>query len=315
MNRFRKQNKKEGVAPPSSTAPLREFKDDGQATPPSMFLFRLEVAAYWLVPLIIFCAIIAGGIYVAYKYDWFSGDYADTSVRPDYLDDSGEILIPKLLQSHLSAIGGRTALESIQSLRFKGLLKETSGDVAFQILVSLPDKGMVMTDLGQGARHKLVLNGHHAWQVFEFRDGSQKIVPLDEANTKSLIWSLRVHNTFRRLALGGNANGFSARKIEFQGKPCYELTKLMPDGSEFLAVLGAENLYLLKSVEMTPGPNGPELLEVHYHDHRLSSGIVEAHETQTYKGGQLYNQVFLESVEINAGLISALFEVPEELTK
>lgn len=315
MNRFRKQNKKEEGAPPPSTSPLREFKDDGQATPPSKLLFRLEVTAYWLLPLTIFCAIIAGGIYVAYKYDWFSVEYEDSSVRPTYLDDSGEILIPKLLQSHLSAIGGRAALESIQSLRYKGLLKEPSGDLAFQILVSLPDKGMVMTDLGQGARHKLVLNGRHAWQVFEFNDGSQKTVPLDEANTASLIWSLRVHNTFRRLALESKTTGFSARKIEFQGKACYELIKTMLDGSEFLAVLDAENLYLLKSVEMAPNSKGSERLEVHYHDHRLASGIVEAYETQTYKGGQLYNQVFLESVEINPGLISALFEVPEELPK
>lgn len=315
MNRFKKQNQKEDADAPVSSSPLREFKDDSPSTPPSMFLFRLEVTAYWLLPLTIFCVIIIGGFYVAYKYDWFSGEYESSNTRPAYVDDSGKILISELLNSHLAAIGGRAALESIQSLRFKGLLKESSGDVAFQILVSLPDKGMVMTDLGQGARHKLVLNGSLAWQVFEFGDGRQKIVPLDEANTASLVWSLRVHNTFRRLALEGDANGFSGREIEFMGKPCYELVRLMPDGSEFLAVLDAKDLYLLKSIETVPGPEGPERLEVLYRDHRTVSGVVEAYQTQTYKGGQFYNEVFLESTEINPGLISALFDVPEDLSK
>lgn len=315
MNRFKKQSNPQDKKAPASNSPLREFKDDAQATPPSMFLFRLEVTAYWLLPLAIFCFILLGGIYVAYKYDWFSGEYEEAELSPVYVDDSGEILITKLLDSHLAAVGGRSALENIQSLRYKGTLKESSSDVPFQILVSLPDKGMIMTDLGNGARHKLVLNGDLAWQVFEFADGTQKIILLDEANTASLVWSLRVHNTFRRLALEGNANDLSLREIEFEGKPCFELTKRLSDGADFLAVLDAKSLYLLKTLETVPGAEGPERLEVLYRDHRIVSGVVEAYHTQTFKEGDLYNEIFLKSTEINPGLISALFDIPDEFLK
>lgn len=76
-----------------------------------------------------------------------------------------------------------------------------------------------------------------------------------------------------------------------------------------------ENLYLLKTEENVAGAEGMERLEVLYADHRLVSGIVEAYETKTYKQGRLYNEVFLESIEIDPGLISSLFEVPEELSK
>lgn len=315
MNRFKKQNSKQDADESSSTPPLRDFKDDPEATPPSMFLFRLEVTAYWLLPLTIFCVILAGGIYVAYKYDWFSEEYAEAKPRPAYIADSGEILIPQLLSSHLNAVGGRDALEGIQSLRFKGLLKEPTGEVDFQILISLPDKGMIMTEPSQGVRHKLVLNGDFAWQVFESGAGARKIVPLNEANTESLVWSLRVHNTFRRIALEGSADGFAAREIEFAGKPCYELTRTMPDGTEFLAVLAADTLYLLKSEETVPGAEGPERVQVIYEEHRMVSGVVEAFQTKTFKKGEPYNEVVLKSIEMNPGLISALFRVPEELSK
>lgn len=315
MNRFKKQSKLRDKKAPAAKVPLREFKDDAKANPPSMLLFRLEVAAYWLLPLTIFCLILIGGVYVAYKYDWFSGAYEDAEPSPGYVNDSGEILIAKLLDSHLAAVGGRAALKNIQSLRFKGILKESTGEVPFQILVSLPDKGMIMTDLGNGARHKLVLNGDLAWQVFEFADGTQKIILLDEANTASLVWSLRVHNTFRRLALQGNTKDLSLREIEFEGKPCFELTKRLSDGADFLAVLDAKSLYLLKTLETVPGPEGPEQLEVLYRDHRIVSGVVEAYQTKTFKEGQLYNEVFLESTQINPGLISALFDIPEEFLK
>lgn len=315
MNRFKKQSKLRDKKAPAAKVPLREFKDDAKANPPSMFLFRLEVTAYWLLPLSIFCLILIGGVYMAYKYDWFSGEYEDAEPSPSYVDDSGEILIAKLLDSHLAAVGGRAALESIQSLRFKGILKESTGEVPFQILVSLPDKGMMMTDLGNGARLKLVLNGDLAWQVFEFADGNQEVILLDEANTASLVWSLRVHNTFRRLALNANADGLSAREIEFEGKPCFELTKRLSGGSDFLAVLDAKSLYLLQTRETVPGPDGPEQLEVFYRDHRSVSGVVEAYHTETFKEGQLYNEVFLESTQINPGLISALFDIPHEFTK
>lgn len=314
MNRFKKQNSKPDAKESASKPALRDFKDDAQTTPPSMFLFRLEVTSYWLLPLTIFCVILIGGIYVAYKYDWFSGEYVDVAPRPSYVGESGEIIVPQLLSSHLSAVGGREALESVQSLRFKGVLKEPTGDVAFQILVSLPDKGMIMTEPSPGVRHKLVLNGELAWQVFETGEGVRKIVALNEVDTESLVWSLRVHNTFRRLALEGSADGFTSGEIEFMGKPCYQLTKIMPDGTEFVAVLDADTLYLLKSLETVPGAEGPERLEVIYAEHRKVAGVVEAFQTKTYKEGKLYNEVVLNSIEINPGLISALFDVPEELS-
>lgn len=321
MNRFRKQNNEEKASEPtpspspSPSTPLREYEDGPPGLPPSMQFFRFEVTAYWLLPLVIFCAILFGGIYVAIKFDFVTLSSGDSMPVAPYIGPGGDILVPELLASSLAAVGGREALEAIRSIRYKGRVVEESGEINFQILVSLPDKGMIMVNPGEPYSQKLVLNGDTAWQVSMGADGERKFSSLGERDTASLAWSLRVHNTFRRLVLGGGSDGFSARKVEFLDRPCYELTKEMPDGSQFLAVLDAETLYLLKSVETTNTAGELEVLEILYDDYRTVSGIVEAYETKTYKEGKLYNQALLDHIEIDPGLMSSLFEVPEEFAK
>ena len=280
-----------------------------------MFLFRLGLTAYWLVPLLIFCLIFAGGAFLAFKFNLFTDEFSASEQTPDFINADGEILIPKLLESYLAAVGGREALLGIQSLRYKGYLREPTGDVAFQILVSLPDKGMIITELGRGARHRLVLNGSVAWQAIDYGDGTKKIVPLDEANTASLIWSLRVHNTFRQLALEGSGDGVSASKVEYLGQPAYAITKTMPDQRVFKAVLDAATLYLLRSEENVPGAGDTERVEVRYEEHRMASGVVEAYRARTYKKGEPFNETIIESIEHNPGLMSSLFEVPQDLLR
>jgi len=282
-----------------------------------MLGFRFEVIAYWLVPLIIFCAILLGGIYAAFKFDVFKNLSGEAQKYASYYNASGEIVVSELMDSYISSIGGREALESIRSIRYQGRLLESGAETNFQILIKQPDKGMIIVSPGENGSQKLLLNGNMAWQVVRTGDGGRRIVPIGDTDAASLAWSLRVHNTFRRLSLdGGQAlDGLSAREIEFQGKPCIELTKLMPDGSEFVAVLDKENLYLLKMVESAPGVDGMERVETVYGDHRQTSGLVFAYETKIRKSGNTYNETYLDSIEINPGLVSSLFAIPEQIKK
>lgn len=202
-------------------------------------------------------------------------------------------------------------------MRYKGRLVEPEAEIPFQILISEPDKGMIITSPGEDHSQRLVLNGDTAWQVVRLGDGGRKIIRLGEADTVSLAWSLQIHNTFRRLVLAEQEGreGISAREIDFSGKPGIELTARMPDGSELVAVLDKETLYLEKIEEFGPGADGPEPVQAIYGDHREVGGIVIAHKTRFFKNGQPYNESYLESVEINPGLMSALFMIPDEISK
>jgi len=52
------------------------------------------------------------------------------------------------MEGYLSAVGGE-ALEDIRSVRYKGRIVERSGEMKFQILVSLSDKGMIIMEPGE----------------------------------------------------------------------------------------------------------------------------------------------------------------------
>jgi len=233
---------------------------------------------------------------------------ASTSLRlPDQID------APDLLNAHLNALGGRKALQDLHSVRYDGIVNFTSGQSDFQMVVMSPDKGMLVTNPGEAGVQRLMLNGDVAWRVVERQDGAREVLRLGEESVGSLRWSLRVHNTLTSLALAGQYSGVSVNEIEFMDEPCYELTKKMPDGSDFSAILKKETLYLLKMTETLRTGDQQNEFTIVFDDHRMVSGVVEPYKTTLYKNGDLDNEVVIDSIQVNSGVISSLFKVPDEL--
>ncbi|PXA03174.1 hypothetical protein DDZ13_13195 [Coraliomargarita sinensis] len=316
MNRFRQGNKGKGPKKSEQTErprPLREFSDQSQDSPPSELKQRIQVAAYWLVPLLVFLLIILGGAYFAlnYQFDEKSESSKETDVA--FTPSSGEVEVPELMAAHLNAIGGREALSQVRSVRYEGQVTFNSGKNNFQMLLMKPDKGMLVTNPGEPGNLKLMLNGEYAWQVMEKQDGSRTVSRLDEEGTQSLKWSLRVHNTFRTIALEGAITDLTVREVDHLGRPCYEVSRTKESGDEFLAILDKETLYLLKTEETVSGKNSSDKFTVLYDDHRMVSGVIEPYETKLFRNGDLDNEVAIDSIRINTGVISSLFEVPEEI--
>jgi hypothetical protein len=314
MNRYKKASDKKGGEPSQPQQALRNYSDESQQTDPSMRFFRLQVTAYWLLPLLLFLIILIIGTYLAFTLVIIPNRSTEGELGPLYYNAEGEIDVSEVSKLHLEAIGGRVALEGIRSVRYKSKLRESNGEIEMQILILRPDKGMIMTNPGSDDSQKLVVNGDIAWQVVKDGKGGEKSIRLDSANAASMASSLKVHNTLRRQILARGGEGFSAREVDYEGRPALELTKNMADGSTFTAVLDKNTLYQLQSIEMFAGPEGMNRVETHYSDHREASGIIFAFETRVYKDGNLFNTTVTESIEINSGLISSLFAVPEDLS-
>lgn len=224
-----------------------------------------------------------------------------------------EIDASELLEAYLEAAGGRDALQRVRSVRYEGRVVFSSSGKDFQMYLLLPDKGMLVTSPGEAGSQKLMLNGDTAWQVIEKPDGAREMKRLDEDETRALAWSMRVHNSFREIAMEGRASELSIREIEYLGEPCYEVSQKAPDGSSLLAVLDKETLYLLKTVEAVNRGEEKDKFTVLYDDHRMVSGVVEPYQTKLYRNGSLDNEVIIDSIRINSGVMSSLFEIPDEI--
>lgn len=314
MNRFRKDSPPPKSHESKAPRPLREFVADEHVRQPSPLQRRINIVIPWLLPLVIFLLIISVGIWFAV----YSSGQKGPSIKDVLAASSSSFSkedIPELMEAYLQAIGGRAALQEIRSVRYEGRLLSPAGEYDFMGLLLMPDMGMLVTSTKGGGSLKLMLNGEVAWQVIEQADGSRNVVRLNETLKNSLSWSLRIHNSFRSLALKGPYANLDLQEMEFDGKPCYEVTQTLPDGTTLEAVLDKSTLYLLKTKETLRLGDSADEFTVIYDDHRKTSGIVEPHITRLYRNGVLDNEATVDSYSINPGLLSSLFDIPEEVSQ
>lgn len=313
MNRFRQKSPPEKPSQPDRPRSLREFKDE-PANPRSSRRRRRRFRRLFRLLLITVILVLGiAGAFFAPKFFAHDQIVPERIERPTVSSASDEVEVADLIEGYLNALGGRTAVEEVRSLRYEGQVNFGSEQNDFQILVSLPDMGMLNTNPGEPDGLKYMRNGDIVWRLIEWADGARKVELVDAETAASLKWSLEVHNTFRRLALEGRHAELSVGETEFMGKPCYELTKTMPDGSEFRAILEKETLYLVKFEETLRYEERKDKFTIVYDDHRMVSGVVEPFKTTLYKNGELNNEVELDSLRVNPGVVSSIFKVPDEL--
>lgn len=311
MNRFRKQQMpKEEQSEPIQ--PLRDFSYQHSGKDYTWPNRHSKARLIYLALVACLLLVIVAGLNIFYFKDRAERLVTREETVP-ISSQSSFVEVSDLLTGYLNALGGRQALEEVRSVRYDGQVQFSSGQKDFQIWLLAPDKGMLVTDPGSFGGQKLVVNGDVAWRVIENRDGVREMYVLDEFSTESLKWSLRVHHSLRLMALAGETAGLKIRETEYLDKPCYELSKTMPQGSEFLAILDKETLYLLKMVETLGLGDEVSEFTVLYDDYRMVSGVVEPYSTTLYKNGELDNEVVVRSIQINSGVMSSLFAVPEDL--
>lgn len=241
MNRFREDEESKKPKGPGILPDDRDLDPIDDEEQFSLVLHRINMVLYMVVPVLVFLAIIGIGVWVAFSVtgvDASDGDETRSLLSLTFDEDN----IPQLLKAHLEAIGGRESVEQIRSVRFDGRLVSESQMHNYIGMKLMPDKGMLVQSVKAAGTVKLMRNGDAAWQVNEMPDGRSIVTPLKESTKNILIWSLRMHNPFRSLALDGDAEGMEFREIDFLGKPCYELTKPMPDGTMLVTVLDKETL-------------------------------------------------------------------------
>jgi hypothetical protein len=315
MNRFRKNQPKNNENRVERPKPLRQFNDDSRQAAGNKggaVGWRGKLFLSWLVGIFGVVAVLALGGFVFLDLNDGADVPETVDERPAVSTSTGEISPSELTEAYIDAMGGRDALRQIRSVGYEGRVVFETSENDFQMYLLMPDKGMLVINPGERNSQKLMLNGDVAWQVVEMPDGTTEARRLGNKEVQSLKWSMRVHNSFREIALNGRASELELREIEYSGRPCFEASRESADGSSFSAVLDRESLYLLKIVETVSRGEKSDTFTVLYDDYRMVSGVVEPYHTKLYRNGSLDNEVMVESIRINSGVMSSLFKVPDE---
>ena len=219
---------------------------------------------------------------------------------------------PSLLDIHVSAMGGESALESIEGIQIELDISEPSFTVTGRYIARR--NGDVRVDIYDGGTRVFSegLSNGIGWQMF----GDGRVEPTSEAGTGALY-------------RGGQRNVYGLHELEQRGHSVLEgepetidgltyltLDIVMDDGFEERLYLDPESLLPVRSrSEYALHPDlDPEVdrHETRYSDFREIAGVMRSflQETVDLRTGEIVQTVRITAIEINPDFEEGAFERP-----
>lgn len=230
---------------------------------------------------------------------------------PASVHASDDLRLQLILQDYVSAMGGRAALERIDSLRIRGRSVGVDGQTQqISLIKKRPNQVRIyirMSNMDITLAH----DGSVAWQVVETHRGRRltEITGMEKLSflRKSIIGSL---------LLEGPPIVESVQYVgpgRFGGQDCHVIQVNFPDGSFSRYYIDAREHVERRIVEYPTGnPDEPGFTHIPS-DYRKVEGVLVAFRTVRRSGDEFVSETTIDSVEINAGVMDRFFLPPEDL--
>lgn len=208
-----------------------------------------------------------------------------------------------LFFEYMRANGGRSAIDSVKSLRMVGQLSMGDNQLRFQMIKKRPAR-MQLTQYLPDYEWVTVTDGKDAWQYI-IRDGREsRVQELRAEAEEAFIESALFDSALMRN--GRIPGGISLKGQEtFLGIPCYVLT--MKEGEvEYEVYLDERTFREVRVLKRAPGM---EVEETQYSQYqRIEPLWIPFMIIQT--GNELERRIMLESAELNVGVFDSFFRNP-----
>jgi hypothetical protein len=206
----------------------------------------------------------------------------------------------EVIERHINAIGGETAIEKIAGTDLSGIVRAADGQSgAFTLRAMRPHSLYVSLSWGD-SRLRAGFNGRSAWQD-DGRDGLRTLY--GEAASR-----LRADATY------ANAQYILPEKVrqmsvvgrdEVRGRPVIVLDAVTPDGIARRLFFDASGYLLVKDEQQTDA--GPEWR--FFDDHRPVDGVMTPHRIEWRREGETF-LIVVDRVVHNASVVEHVFDVP-----
>jgi len=209
-----------------------------------------------------------------------------------------------VLNQYVEAIGGKAAYEKLKNRVSTGTVEIAGANLKGTVKVTqaLPNKVVVVTELGPAGQTKRVSDGKNAWDVSPLGerelDGDEKEQFLRESNFyKELLW--------KELYAKVECVGIE----DVEGKPAYKIVLTPKSGKPGTEYYDKTSHLLVKQTSLTAGPMGEISVDTFPSDYKAVDGILIPF-TVTQK--VLTQQIVLKLTEIkhNVDLPADAFRRP-----
>lgn len=217
-----------------------------------------------------------------------------------------------LLRRVLTAHGGRNQLEGIDSIQLSGKLDTNDKVFDFNLIRKHPDMAMLKLKLDSRQVTDGVVNGVQWRRIdLEGQEPSYRIIGEDEQSS----WGKNLDSIYDPLlayALNRNGQSGAFYKSTYNGKPTY-LFNFEKDGKSLQAEIDMQTFLTLALRESVTREGMDKELLMDFSDYRDVGGVLIPFKTLLYLQDELLQQIQIERADVNMGVISSLFRLPEEL--
>ncbi len=243
--------------------------------------------------------------------------YAESIERIDPFETAGlEPGLANVLRNYYKrAFTDEDTWSEVESIRFDGTIHLPQGTIRFTAFKKKPDYCKVVIYGGHGARVVMAYDGADAWQLPAPRSSESEVGNASESDAApTAMPEADARNFIRDATTGGHLiypliNG---KQIELlgvtviDGQRLYELLIALPDGQQIRSFLDTTTFAEARQVTINQ-VTGEEVVTT-YSSFRRIDGILFAFGIN--KGGQENQQIRLNRVQTNVGVVPWMFSRP-----
>ena len=226
--------------------------------------------------------------------------------------EAENLTVKEVMDRYIEAMGGRVALEQINSARLRGSVLDGDRVVStITVLKKDPDRVRVVIDSGR-SRFVQGYDGETVW-FSRYAGGQVFHGEMPKAQADKFIEEAPLANYLVRYREEEDLRFELEGEILLNRIPCYAVAVHFPDGRKNLHLIEKENFVERRIYEYDA--EGNELVELIPSQFERFGGVDFAMRIVRRKDGETVSTLLLEEVEINIGILEEAFRPPVETAK
>ena len=207
----------------------------------------------------------------------------------------------KVLETYISALGGRANLEKVKDLTIKSTITSSGAALTYTQYFKGPDKMVQSIKVGDLEIQKTIINGNKGKVISQ---NQTKTMSPAEVQEQKIQYGL--NSVLRYNALGVKKDLSTLERIE--GRRAYRLELTLPSGQQLYQYYDLETGLKIREVVITATELGNATQVTEIKDYRDVNGLKIPHLTQLRAGNQIISTT-VQSVEVNKNLKDDLFKL------
>lgn len=211
-----------------------------------------------------------------------------------------------LVRIHLEAIGGRTRVEAMRTLRATGRVLVGSRELTFEMIAARPNRVRVTTR-GEG---RTVVQGYDGVTAPWRWEPGAKARAMPAAEAQDFVADAAFDDPLVDPGARGIAIDFAGETLENGHRRLRVLVTQGDAPPSFLTLDGETYFILRKEVTRRLASGREAKFTTIYGDYRPVGGVALPHRIEAWADGVLLHRTELDRVEANAGLAPGAFAAP-----